>query len=92
MENYNVFELAGYTKEESKKLIEICHERSMDYSQMLNFLNAFDTSRDEVIEELYQYDKSPLEIACNKLIESIAESLKIYEILDWLDEKLSKSK
>lgn len=52
MKDYNIFELAGYTEEESKKLIEICHERGMDYNQMLNFLRSFDTRSDEVLKEL----------------------------------------
>lgn len=91
MKDYNAFELAGYTEEESEKLIEICRERGMDYNQMLSFLRPFDTRSDEVLKELSEYgSKSPLEIAWSKLIESIAESLKIYKILDWLDDKLNK--
>ena len=90
MKDYNAFELAGYTEEESEKLIEICHERGMDYNQMLSFLRPFDTRSDEVLKELSEYGKSPLEIAWSRLIGSIAESLRIYKILDWLNEKLSK--
>ena len=92
IKDYNVFELAGYTEEESEKLIEICHEQGMDYNQMLNFLRSFDIRSDEVLKELSEYGKSPLEIAWSRLIESIAESLGVYKILDWLNDKLSKKK
>lgn len=90
MEKYNVFELAGYSKEESERLIEICHERGMDYKQMLSFLRSFDIRSDEVLKELSECGRSPLEIAWSRFIESIAESLRLYKILDWLNEKLSK--
>ena len=91
MEDYSVFELSGYTKCESEKLIEVCHQRDMDYNQMISFLRSFEDSS-ETLKELCQYGKSPLEIAWSNLIESISEALRLYKILDWINDKLSRFK
>lgn len=90
IEDLSVFELAGYTKEESDKLIKICYERGMDCNQVLAFLKSFDVHSDEVFRQLTEYGKSPLEIAWDRLIESVAESLRVYKILDWLNERICK--
>ena len=92
IDDLSVFELAGYTKEESDKLIKICYERGMDCNQVLAFLKSFDVHSDELFRQLTEYGKSPLEIAWSRLLESIAEELKIYRVLDWLNSKLSKFK
>lgn len=89
MKNYNIFELAGYTKEESEKLIKLCHERDINEVELLNVLNAFSGEPfEDISKELYRI--STLEARWYSFTSAIAKLLKIYEILDWLNEKICK--
>lgn len=90
VENYNMFELAGYTKEESEKLIKICHERDINEIELLKALNAFDgESFEDIRKELYRI--STLEARWYSFTSAMAKLLKIYEILNWLNEMICKT-
>lgn len=41
MDEYNFFELAGYTKEESIEFENICREYDLDYHTLLYVLKSF---------------------------------------------------
>lgn len=90
VENYNMFELAGYTKEESEKLIKICHERDINEIELLKTLNTFGgDSFEDIRKELYRI--STLEARWYSFTSAMAKLLKIYEILDWLNEMICKT-